>query len=309
MVNLFYFYSLYILGFSMFSRLNARALILDLLFANPNVVMSTKQIVLAAQLFEIRDNNIRVALTRLSADGMIQSAGRGVYCLTDQAKQISSPTMTQSKALMATRAWSGNYLAVHTGALGRVDRTALKRRERTLRLNGFRELQADLFIRPDNLAESFASTHDRLINTGLESNAALFIASNFDQHSLQKIPTLWGCKALNERYRKTSAHIQHWLSNMHELDLETATRETLLIGRQAIPLLMTDPVLPDTFVDTQAREQFSLDVLQLDHVGHELWQKFYALALCALDIPSQQYQIEVDQPQTANSPSIRTYFS
>lgn len=277
------FFTFLFWAFSMVSRLNARALILDLLFANPNMVMSTKQIVLAAQLFEIRDNNIRVALTRLSADGLIQSAGRGVYSLTEQAKQISSPTMTQSKTLMATRSWSGHYLAVHTGALGRVDRTALKRRERTLRLNGFRELQADLFIRPDNLAENFASTHDRLIHTGLESQAAMFVVSNFDEHSHKKIPTLWDCIALNDRYQKTSTHIQQWLSTMNELDLETATREALLIGRQAIPLLMTDPVLPDFFVDTAAREQFSLDVLQLDHVGHELWQKFYALALSSPD--------------------------
>lgn len=259
----------------MFSRLNARGLVLDLLFAEPEAVMSTKQLVQAAQLFEIRENNIRVALTRLSTEGLIESAGRGNYCLTHQAKQISQPSLNQMKELKATRPWSGGYLAVHTGALGRVDRTALKQRERTLRLNGFRELQHDLFIRPDNLAESFDSTRERLVHTGLDSHAAMLVASSFDALSQQKIPALWDCQALNERYVETSTHIQQWLTTMQELELDVATREALLIGRQAIPLLLTDPVLPESFIDATARTQFAQDVLQLDQVGHELWQQFY----------------------------------
>jgi phenylacetic acid degradation operon negative regulatory protein len=263
----------------MLTKLNARSLILDLLFANPSMVMTTRQIVLAAQLFEIRDNNIRVALTRLSTDGLIESAGRGAYCLSELAQQISKPAMSQSKALKATREWSGQYLAVHTGALGRVDRTALKRRERTLRLNGFRELQADLFIRPDNLAESFDNTRERLLSTGLEAQVVMFVAHDFDEKSQHKIKELWDCHALNTRYQNNSTHIQHWLSTVDELELDTAVRESLLIGRQVIPLLISDPVLPESFIDCAARAQFAANVSRLDQIGHELWQQFYRQSL------------------------------
>ena len=261
------------------NKINARGLILDLLFADPAAIMSTRHFLMAASLFAISDNSTRVALTRLSAEGLIESVGRGQYQLTEDAKEISQPVANRAQGLNPTRDWTGNYLAVHTGALGRVDRSALSRRERTLRLNGFRELESDLFIRPDNLAEDFAVTETRLLNSGLDSNVPIFMVSQFNDATSKKIPALWDSRALNQRYQKTSQHIQQWLSHYEQLELDIATRESLTIGRQAIPLLMTDPLLPAPFVDTQLREQFASDVQTLDKVGHQLWQQFFQQVL------------------------------
>lgn len=260
-------------------KINARSLILDLLFADTTAVMSTRHFLLAASLFAISDNSTRVALTRLSAEGLIESVGRGQYQLTEDAKEISEPVANRAQGLNPTREWSGHYLAVHTGALGRVDRSALNRRERTLRLNGFREVQNDLFIRPDNLTESFTAIEARLFHTGLNSSVPLFIISQFNEATTKKIPGLWDTRALNQRYQKTSQHIQQWLSHYEKLDLDIATRESLTIGRQAIPLLMTDPLLPEPFVDIKLREQFATNVQILDNIGHQLWQQFFQQAL------------------------------
>lgn len=260
-------------------KINARGLILDLLFADPAAVMSTRHFLLAAGLFAISDNSTRVALTRLSAEGLIESVGRGQYQLTEDAREISQPVANRAQGLNPTCDWNGNYLAVHTGALGRVDRSALSRRERTLRLNGFRELESDLFIRPDNLAEDFTVTEARLFNGGLDSHVPIFIISQFNEASSKRIAALWDSRALNQRYQKTSQHIQQWLSHYEQLDLDIATRESLTIGRQAIPLLMTDPLLPAPFVDIQLRDQFTTDVQTLDKVGHQLWQLFFHHAL------------------------------
>ncbi len=266
-------------------KINARSLILDLLFAEPSAVMSTRHFLQAASLFAISDNSTRVALTRLSAEGLLESVGRGQYQLTENAKEISEPVANRAEGLTPTRHWNGGYLAVHTGALGRVDRSALNHRERTLRLNGFRELQNDLFIRPDNLAETFTATETRLFNTGLDSSVPIFIITQFDEATSKKIPALWDTRALNQRYQKTSQHIQHWLSNYENLELDIATRESLTIGRQAIPLLMTDPLLPEPFVDIKLREQFATDVQTLDKVGHRLWGQFFQQVLNAEDSP------------------------
>jgi phenylacetic acid degradation operon negative regulatory protein len=258
---------------------NARALILDLLFAQPDAMISTRQFALAAQLFGISENSVRVALTRLSSDSLIESAGRGIYRLTEQAKEISEPVVNRAQGIKNTRQWTGSYLAVHTAVLGRADRTALKRRERTLRLNGFRELQPDLFIRPDNLAEDYESTRQHLISTGLDARATMFIANHFDEESHQKIPSLWDKKALNDRYKKTSQHVQSWLGLADQLELEVAARESLLIGRQAIPLMMTDPLLPEPFIDLTLQQQFFSDVQKLDQKGHQFWQQLAAQAI------------------------------
>lgn len=261
-------------------KINARSLILDILFADPTATMSTRHFLQASQLFAISDNSTRVALTRLSAEGLLESVGRGLYQLTEQAKEISQPVANRTHGLNPpTRAWTGDYLAVHTGALGRVDRSALNRRERTLRLNGFRELQSDLFIRPDNLAESFETTTTRLFNSGVDSCVPVFVISQLNAESSQKIPSLWDSRALNQRYQKTSQHIQQWLSHYATLELDIATRESLTIGRQAIPLLMTDPLLPEPFIDIKLREQFARDVQTLDKIGHQLWQQFFQQTL------------------------------
>jgi len=263
----------------MVTKINARALIMDLLFADPDAVMNSRQFLLAAQLFAISENNIRVALTRLASDGMIESAARGLYRLSNQAKEISEPVANRAQGIKATKPWSGHYLAVHTGVLGRVDRTALKRRERTLRLNGFRELTPELFIRPDNLAEPIEQTREHLINTGLDARGVMFVASQFDDAHRGQISKLWDKKALNERYKKTSQQVQVWLAMVSELDIDVAARESMLIGRQAIPLMLADPLLPEPFIDPVLQRQFFSDVQRLDLVGHQLWQQFFQQSL------------------------------
>lgn len=259
--------------FSMLVKNNARILIMNLLFADPEIVIHTKQFVMAAQLFGITENNIRVALTRLSGEGLIESAGRGIYRLTEEAKEISEPVAHRAGGLKVTCDWAGDYLAVHTGSLGRADRTALKRRERTLRLSGFRELQSDLFIRPNNFAESLESTRTHLVKNGLDTTAVMFVATKFDEQNTSGVITLWDKEMLNVRYKKISQQIQSWFSIVDQLDLEVAARESLLIGRQAIPLMMTDPLLPEPFIDSALQQQFFNDVKRLDLKGHQLWQE------------------------------------
>jgi phenylacetic acid degradation operon negative regulatory protein len=263
---------------------NARILIMDLLFADPEIVIHTKQFVMAAQLFGITENNIRVALTRLSSEGLIESAGRGVYRLTLEAKEISEPVVHRTGGLKMTCDWAGDYLAVHTGSLGRADRTALKRRERTLRLSGFRELQSDLFIRPNNFAESLENTRTHLVKNGLDTTVAMFIATKFDDQNTSEVITLWDKEMLNVRYKKISQQIQSWFSIVDQLELGVAARESLLIGRQAIPLMMTDPLLPEPFIDSVLQKQFINDVKRLDLKGHQLWQELNNQILLTNDI-------------------------
>jgi phenylacetic acid degradation operon negative regulatory protein len=263
----------------MASKNNARALIMDLLYAAPETAITTRQFMLAAGLFAISENSMRVALTRLASEGLIAATARGVYQLTAQAKSISEPVAHRVRGARATKPWSGSYLAVQTGALGRVDRTALVRRERTLRLHGFRELSPDLFIRPDNLAEPVKQTHERLLATGLDARAVMFVASHFDAAHSTAISHLWDTAALNHRYQSISLQVQTWLATTAHLAVDVAARESLLIGRQAIPLMLSDPLLPAPLVDVALQQQFFNDVQQLDQIGHQLWQQLYQQSL------------------------------
>lgn len=261
------------------AKMNARDLIIDLLLGLQGREISIKQIIIAGKLFEISENSIRVAVTRLSGDGVIEAIERGVYQFTLQSHEWADVMLNRKNGIKQTKKWNHQYLAVFTGELGRVDRTALNRRERALKHFGFKELEQGIYIRPDNLAISFDHLFTELKASGLESSAKMCQISHFDQDTIEKIYQLWPIEHLNQHYKKYSQMIQEWLLTVSQLSLEAAARESLLLGRQTISLLMNDPLLPKDFVDVQLRDQFATSVQQLDRTGLELWQKFYELSL------------------------------
>ncbi|RDF73077.1 PaaX family transcriptional regulator, partial [Acinetobacter baumannii] len=59
------------------TKINARHLIIDLFLSSAYPQLSIKQILVAAKLFNLSENGIRVATTRLLNEGMIQSVERG----------------------------------------------------------------------------------------------------------------------------------------------------------------------------------------------------------------------------------------
>ncbi|RYY80302.1 MAG: PaaX family transcriptional regulator [Moraxellaceae bacterium] len=260
------------------AKLNVRHLVIDLLIASNGAALTIRQLLLAANLFEFSDNSIRVAVTRLSSDDIIESAGRGKYQLTAQWQHWASDMRKRKQEMQPIKPWTQGYLAVFTGALGRVDRTALKHRERALRQYGFRELEMGLFIRPDNLAQTFEETFSQLQSNGLEPEAVMFQISHVDTNTGRKITNLWHSETLNQTYSSISHKIQIWLAQVDQCDVEQAARESLLLGREAIPLLTHDPLLPPPFIDENTRNQFVRDVQQLDQMGQRLWQQFYGLA-------------------------------
>ena len=252
---------------------NARTFIIDLLLASGGQPISIKQMVKAATIFQINENSIRVAVTRLSNEKSIESIARGIYQLTEASHEWASIILDRSHGIKNTKLWNQQYLAVFTNTLGRVDRTALSRRERALKRFGFQELEVGIFIRPDNLTLTIAEIFNQLIDLGLESEAKICLISTFDEQTTALIPQLWDLKKLNQNYQKYSSQLESWLSNVSSITLEQAARESFLLGRETIALLMKDPLLPEPFVNTQLRENFSQKVMQLDQIGLKIWNQ------------------------------------
>ncbi|MDF2417908.1 PaaX family transcriptional regulator [Acinetobacter beijerinckii] len=257
------------------AKMNARDLIIDLLLGLQGREISIKQIIIAAKLFDISENSIRVAVTRLSNEGVIEAIERGIYQFTAQSHEWADVMLNRKNGIKHTKPWNHQYLAVLTGVLGRVDRTALNRRERALKHFGFKELEQGIYIRPDNLAIPFKALFLELQTSGLEKTAKICQINDFDESTLLNIPKLWPTQTLNENYKKYNGMIQKWLDTVDQLTLEIAAKESLLLGRQTISLLMNDPLLPQDFVDVELRQEFASSVQRLDQTGLLLWQKFY----------------------------------
>jgi len=154
----------------------AKSFILDMLLAAEGRPLSARDAIIACAVFSISENSVRVALARLSSASMIVAAGRGAYRLGPRAMELAGDVATWRTAEQRIRPWQGGFVAVHAGALGRSDRSALRQRTRALQMLGFRELDKGLYVRPDNIEDSVDTVRHRLYTLGLEREAAVFLA-------------------------------------------------------------------------------------------------------------------------------------
>jgi phenylacetic acid degradation operon negative regulatory protein len=174
------------------------------------------------------------------------------------------------------REWRGDYLVVHTGALSRRDRPQLRRRQRALDIVGFRELERDLLVRPNNVERDVEAVRARLLDVGMDDGATVFVGAAFDVSARERIDTLWDGAALNAIYARERERLEEWMGRMHLLEPEVLARESYLIGSQAIRRVVFDPWLPAPFVDVAMRHAFFETVCRFDEVGRDIWRSFTA---------------------------------
>lgn len=257
-------------------RANPKSLILELLLANGEKPLTAREAIHASALFRISESSLRVTLTRLSATGLIEAAGRGAYRLGPAAVDLAGDVATWRTLETRLRPWAGGYIVVHSGALGRSDRAALQRRERALQMLGFRVFERGLHIRPDNIEPDIDAVRQRLYKLGLGREAAVFKASNFDAARESAVRQLWDGGALNRMYMQLNVQLETWLAGADQLALEVATRESFFMGGGAIRQLVFDPLLPEPLVDAAARHAFIQTVHRFDAAGRAIWQRFFA---------------------------------
>ena len=85
------------------AKMNARDLIIDLLLGLQGREISIKQIIIAAKLFEISENSIRVAVTRLCSEGVIEAIERGVYQFTVQSHEWANVMLNRKNGIKQTK--------------------------------------------------------------------------------------------------------------------------------------------------------------------------------------------------------------
>jgi phenylacetic acid degradation operon negative regulatory protein len=254
----------------------AKSVVLELLIAAGGLPLQVRTAVAACELFDISQNNVRVALVRLGSAGLIEASGRGEYRLAESARDLAREVMSWRSAEDRVKSWEGGYVAVFSGALGRSDRAALRRRARALKVLGFAEVERGLFLRPDNLKDGIDGVRARLLALGLESQAAVFAADAFDADYEARIEKLWDGRALTASYKQGRLELERWLRRSHELEPDVAARESFLVGGRAIRQIVYDPLLPPPLVDVGERRAFIETMKTMDREGRRIWKRFFA---------------------------------
>jgi phenylacetic acid degradation operon negative regulatory protein len=256
----------------------AKRLILDVLLATQGKPISAKQAISACSIFEISVNNARVALVRLSAEGLIESAGRALYQLTSNAHTLADDVATWRTRSKRIRAWDGSYIVTQIKKVSRNEAMFQRTRARTLLMLGFQPLNERLYIRPNNIEESLDAVRKRLYTLGLENEAPVFQADQFNNETQKRILKLWNPRELEQTYAHFERKIHTWLDQHQNLPIEVAAKEIFLLGGTAIKHVVYDPFLPEEWINTLAREQFLSTVKELDCLGVEIWSKLWSSA-------------------------------
>ena len=270
---------------------DARSLVLSLILgaeARGDAALGVRELIAACALFELPENNVRVALARAVAAGQLATPRRGAYALSAQSRPLADEVGRWRSLEDQIVEWRGDWLAVHVGATGRSDRPALRARERAFGILGLAEFERGLHLRPDNLAGGVASLRERLahlVPQGTELGT-VFVLGGLAAADAQRAAALWDAAALDAHYRDGTARLSAWLEGARALPLERAARESFELGHAAIRSLVFDPLLPAPLVDAAARSRFIKTVARFDDAGKAVWQRFLKRVRAAAPQPA-----------------------
>ena len=253
----------------------AKRFVLELLTAADSHRGSIANLIAAADVLGIDEGNVRVAVTRLVATGTLEPVERGEYRLGAATRALT--TQLTSWRDLEVRNWDGSWACVQVGDLGRTDRSALRKRERALRLQGLRELARGLSVRPDNLVGGIDVLRTKLVALGVEPAAIVFRASELDAETDEHARSLWDRDRLTATYRQTTARIDRFITSMVELSPRIAARESFLFGSDVLRMITFDPRLPAPLVDVQARRALVDAMKRLDAVGRNSWAQLFGM--------------------------------
>ena len=251
----------------------ARSLILDLLSTLRRGSMPVAALVQAGALFDLAEGGIRVALTRLVADGRVERDERGCYRLGAAAAPVQARVAGWRALDRRTRAWSGRWLGVAAPDAS-ARRGAGRDAARALRLLGFASLAPGLRVRPDNLRGGVAGVRDALRDLGLPAAIPVFALSGLDDDTDARARDLWDGDALSEAYSAARRELAASAARLPGLPAERAMTESFRLGGRVLQQLLLDPLLPAPLVDEAARAALLDAMRDYDRLGREAWAGF-----------------------------------
>jgi phenylacetic acid degradation operon negative regulatory protein len=257
-------------------HLTARELVIDFLSNRYPREMSVQEITGVGIALGFTEQSLRMALTRLVEQSVAANIGRGRYRLSPSGEAMREEVRKWRHLDDLAKPWSGAWIGVFDASVPRSDRAALRRHERAMRLRGFRELQAGLWIRPANLRDSVAELREHLRALGLHPVALVVGLHDFDDdnETRAKATSLWDTAAMLARYRALTDELLASKTKLDRLPLETAAAESMVLGRDVIRHINLDPMLPEELMPQRALANLIHTMTDYDQNARQIWRRF-----------------------------------
>jgi phenylacetic acid degradation operon negative regulatory protein len=256
-------------------RFSAPELVLSIMDSSKDPVLNINQLVSAGALFGIHEGAIRVAVTRLTQDGVLEQQTRGAYSVGPYGAGLHATVSTWKTVEDQVIDWGGDWLAVFTGNLKRTNKKQVRARERALRLRGFAAFDRGLSLRPANFAASTAQIRAQLSGLGLEDDALVFQMADVDAREANAFKTLWDTTALEHQYQEYLDAMGASADGLYEKPIPEAARESLALGKRITRDILLDPLLPPEMIDVALRRNMVEAMIEYDRLAKGLWARFY----------------------------------
>jgi len=228
------------------------------------------------KIFNIDPPTTRVAVGRLAKQGFITPVSRGKYTIGPNAESVAKTARSWIDAEDHVGSWSGKWIVAHIAHLGRTNKTAVRSRERSFRLNGFTSAVAGLWCRPANLRDSLLQTKERLTLMGLEPQAVLMHCDAFSGIQLDELYQLWPTKQIESDYHQVIQNMRDSVARLQGMDIDGAVRETFTVGESVIRHINADPLLPDEMINTKLRREVLSQMKDYNELGRVVWERFHS---------------------------------
>lgn len=255
------------------SSLTPRRLILDLVDADPQTMASSRRLLMAGDIFHFSNNQMRVALSRLVSDGLLENATRGHYRLSSPGNALRAEIQRWRNRESQLVDWDGDWLAVACGNLAAEGSTQFRRQQRALSLRGLQRWRPGIWVRPNNLRGGLAQLLRDLLALELDAIQGSFLIRDADAFCQQELRALWDELALNREYQTRLAQLiaaNERLTEPHP----SLLAETIEIGSDTVRFLLLDPLLPEGLTHDCQRRALVDAMVTYDRRGRELWQQF-----------------------------------
>ena len=253
-----------------------KSLVLDLLGCCPDRLMPVSTLVAAGNCFGIAENSVRMALGRLVGSGLVSHEDRSLYRLAARAAGVLAQIAEVRTLGRHLHPWQGGWIGVLPGfRSARVPRGAISRAgERTLAFLGFRQFDAGLHLRPDNVDGGVEQLRLALYARGLERSAIVCELRSVGRNHDQRARRLWNAPSLIERYRSLLYALEASTKRIPELRPHEALAETFVLGGHVERQLVLDPRLPVEILGSAERDQLEEALDRYEEFTGPIWQGF-----------------------------------
>lgn len=254
--------------------MTAKELVVDFLSNRAPREMPARVIVDSARALGFSEQSIRMALTRLVEERIALSPARGSYRLAPSGDAMRREVRKWRNITSMTQAWTGAWLCIYDTPVARSARAALRRHEQAMRLRGFREFRAGLWLRPANLTIAIANLRDELAALGLHRDAIVGELRGLDDRTQAEAMGLWDIKALLASYEKFTRELESSSHRIERMPLAAAAGESLVLGRDVVRHINLDPLLPEEMIPQEPLRKMVQTMMAYDDMARERWRRF-----------------------------------